>query len=125
VTGVFFNGVRPYDGVTGAATVPGGETAWPKAPITDGRDLGVRAIILLLSDKGRGFGVFCRFCARESGCFLTVETERTNEGVLLGVATGVVTLALMLLLPGAVIDSLEAGMPNRLGVAGMGGAGLG
>jgi hypothetical protein len=54
-----------------------------------------------------------------------VEAVRTTEGVLLGVATDEVTLALMLLLLGAVMDSLEDGMPNRLGVAGMGGAGLG
>jgi hypothetical protein len=49
-----------------------------------------------------------------------VETRRAIEGVLLGVATDVVTFALMLLLPGAVIDSLAEGMPNLLGVAGMG-----
>jgi hypothetical protein len=80
----------------------------------------VRAIMLLLLVRGRGSGVLCRFCARASGCFLMVDTGRAIEGVLLGVALDVGTLALMLLLPGAVIDSLEAGMPNLLGVASMG-----
>jgi hypothetical protein len=49
-----------------------------------------------------------------------VETGRATEGVLLGVAMDEVTLALMLLLPGAVMDNRPDGMPNRLGVAGMG-----
>jgi hypothetical protein len=43
-----------------------------------------------------------------------------SEGVLVGVAVAVETLALMLLLPGAVIDSLPDAAPNRLGVAGSG-----
>lgn len=51
---------------------------------------------------------------------MIVETGLTTEGVLLGVATGVVTLALMLLLPGAVMESLPDAVPNLLGVAGIG-----
>jgi hypothetical protein len=39
---------------------------------------------------------------------------------LLGVAAGVVTFALTLLFPGAVIESLFEGAPNRFGVAGIG-----
>jgi hypothetical protein len=50
-----------------------------------------------------------------------VETGRaTVVGVRLGVAMGVVTLALMLRFPGAVIESREGGAPYRLGVAGIG-----
>lgn len=47
-----------------------------------------------------------------------VETGRATVGVLLGVAVGVVTLALTLLLPGAVMESLPDTVPNLLGVAG-------
>jgi hypothetical protein len=79
----------------------------------------VRATMLLLLDKGRGFGVFCRFCARDDrGSFLIVETGRAAENILLGVAAGVMTFALTLLLPGAVMDSLPDVIPNLLGVAG-------
>jgi hypothetical protein len=102
------------------AADPGGEMACPKTPPREGRDFGVRATMLLLSDKGRAFGVFWRFCASDKGSFLTVETGRTVDGVLLGVAVGVWTLALILLFPGAVMESLPAEAPNRFGVAGMG-----
>jgi hypothetical protein len=51
---------------------------------------------------------------------LIVETGRATDGVLLGVAAGVVTLALMLLLPGTVMESLPDDVPNRFGVAGIG-----
>jgi hypothetical protein len=50
---------------------------------------------------------------------LMVETGRTTEGVLVGVAMGAGTLALMLLRPGAVIESLPEAVPNLLGVAGI------
>lgn len=103
----------------GAATAaPGGDIAWPKVPAKEGRDFGVRAIMLLLTDRGRGFGVFIRFCACESGSFLTVDTGRDTEVDLLGVATGVPTFALMLLLPGTVMESLLVARLNRCGVAG-------
>jgi hypothetical protein len=49
-----------------------------------------------------------------------VETGLNTEGVLVGVAVGVGTLALMLLLPGAVVDGLPDAAPNLLGVAGIG-----
>jgi hypothetical protein len=74
----------------------------------------------LLFVKGRGLGVFCKFCAGANGCFLTVDIGCRIEERLLGVAAGVVTFALTLLLPGAVIDSLFEGTPSRFGVAGMG-----
>lgn len=74
---------------------------------------------LLLSDSGRGFGVFCRFWASESG-FLMVEVGRDTTGVLLGVAVGAATLALTVLLPGTVMESLFDAAPNRFGVAGKG-----
>ena len=48
-----------------------------------------------------------------------VDTGRAS-GVRLGVATGVVTLALILRFPGAVIDSRFEGPPNLFGVAGCG-----
>jgi len=54
----------------------------------------------------------------DDGCFLTVDTEREIDVVLLGVIVDVVTLALALRLPGAVIDSLLDGPPSLLGVAG-------
>jgi hypothetical protein len=120
VLGVFFRGVdRFWDGVAGAAELPGGETAWPKIPFREGRDRGVRPIMLLLSDRGRGLGVFCRFEARDRG-FLIVEVGRDTDVVLLGVAAGVVTFALTLLFPGTVIDSLLVDAPNLFGVAGIG-----
>lgn len=75
---------------------------------------------LLLFVSGRGLGVFCRFCAGANGCFLTVDIGCSIEVRLLGVAAGVLTFALTLLFPGAVIDSLLEGAPNRLGVAGIG-----
>jgi hypothetical protein len=75
--------------------------------------------MLLLSERGRAFGVFCTLCARDSG-FLIVDTGRAAEGVRVGVAAGVPTLALILLFPGAVMESLPDDVPNRLGVAGMG-----
>jgi hypothetical protein len=81
--------------------------AWPKVPDSEGRDLGVRAIKLLLSDRGRAFGVSCRFCTRDRGRIFVVDTGRATEGVLLGVAVGVATLALRLL------------FASLLGVAGM------
>lgn len=105
--------------MTGAAfVVPGGDIAWPKAPPSEGRVFGVRATMLLLTDRGRGFGVLTRFCACERGNFLIVDTGRDTEVVLLGVATGVPTLALMLRLPGAVMESLLDARPNLCGVAG-------
>jgi hypothetical protein len=83
-------------------------------PPNDGRALGVRAIMLLL------FGVLCTLCARAKG-FLIVDTGRATEGVRVGVAAaGVWTLALKLLFPGAVIESLPDDVPNRFGVAGTG-----
>jgi hypothetical protein len=75
---------------------------------------------LLLFVNGRGLGVFCKFCAGANGCFLTVDTGCRIEERLLGVATGVLTCALTLLFPGAVMDSLFEGAPNRFGVAGIG-----
>jgi hypothetical protein len=42
------------------------------------------------------------------------------EERLLGVAAGVVTFALTLRFPGAVMDSLFEGTPSRFGVAGIG-----
>lgn len=99
---------------------PGGDVALSNTPPKDGRALGVRAIMLLLSDSGRTFGVFCTLCARAKG-FLIVDTGRATEGVRVGVAAaGVWTLALKLLFPGAVIESLPDVVPNRFGVAGMG-----
>jgi hypothetical protein len=49
-----------------------------------------------------------------------VEIGRAVDGVLVGVAVGVLTLALMLLFPGAVMESLPDEVPNRFGVAGIG-----
>jgi hypothetical protein len=107
--------------VTGAAVlVSGGEAVWPNTPPNEGRGFGVRATMLLLLDRGRGFGVFCMFGARDRGCFLTVDSGRAIEGVLLGVPAGVLTFALTLLIPGAVIDSLPDDVPSLLGVAGAG-----
>lgn len=74
--------------------------------------------MLLLLDKGRGLGVLTRFCVCASGSFLTVETGRDSEMGLLGVAAAGGILALTLLLPGAVIDSLPIAVLSRLGVAG-------
>lgn len=54
------------------------------------------------------------------GCFLIVDAGREIDDILLGVAAGVCTPALTLLLFGTVIDNLFDGRPNRLGVAGMG-----
>jgi hypothetical protein len=48
-----------------------------------------------------------------------VEAGRGTVGVLLGVVAGVMTFALMLLLPGAVIDSRPEAAPNLFGVAGI------
>lgn len=66
--------------------------------------------------------MFCRFWVVDSveddGCFLTVDTEREMDVVLLGVIVDVVTLALALRFPGAVIDSLLDAPPSLLGVAG-------
>lgn len=89
---------------------------------SDGLGFGVRVARLLLVDSGRALGVFCRFWVVDSveddGCFLTVDTERETEFALMGVTVDVVTLALALRLPGAVIDSLLDGPPSLLGVAG-------
>jgi hypothetical protein len=99
--------------------VPGGDMAWLKVPPIDGRDLGVRATIDLLLDNGRGFEVACTFCTWDRGCFLTVEAGRTLENTLLGVVTElVVTAALTLLFPGAVMDPREPDGANLLGVLG-------
>jgi len=105
--------------VAGAATlVSGGDAGWPKTPPSDGRDLGVRATMLLLLDRGRGFGVLCTLCAIDRGCFLIVDTGRASEDVLLGVPAAVLTLALTLLAPGAVMDIRADDVPSLFGVAG-------
>jgi hypothetical protein len=75
--------------------------------------------MLLLLDRGRGFGVFWRLSARRDGCFLIVDTGRDTADGLLGVMKDGGTLALALLLPGAVMDSLDEGTPNLFGVAGI------
>jgi len=110
------------EGVEGARAAAGeGALAWPNTGASDSRDLGARAVRLLLSDSGRGFGVLWRFWARESG-FLMVDTGRAVSGVRMGVVVGVATPALTVRFPGAVIDSLldAIGAPRRLGVAGIG-----
>jgi hypothetical protein len=50
---------------------------------------------------------------------LIVDAGRDTKVVLVGVAVGVITFALTLLLPGTVMDSLPDDAPNRLGVAGI------
>lgn len=104
--------------VLGEVAVPGGEIAVSNMPLRDGRDLGVRATMLLLVDSGRSFGAFCRFEVCDSGTFFTVETGRDIEDSLLGVLAAGVTFALKLLLPGAVMDSLPGGLASLFGVAG-------
>jgi hypothetical protein len=96
VTGVFFaSASRLGDSVMGAVAT-GGDMVCPNAPLREGRVFGVRATILLLVNSGRGLAVFCTFWVCESGNFLAVEPGWATEGVLLGVAAGVVTLALTL-----------------------------
>src|SRR5262245_35524933 len=86
----------------------------------EARDFGVRAAMVLLFDKGRGFGVDCMFCTCESGGFLIVEGGRAMADVLLGVAEALgVKAALALRFPGAVIDPLWEGAASFLGVVGV------
>lgn len=100
-----------------AATLPGGEMAWPNTPLTEVRSFGVFEIMVLLLESGLGCGVSCRLCIWESGCFFTVEFKRPTDGVLAGVAVGVVAVvALALRLPGAVMDILEVDGRSLRGV---------
>lgn len=56
---VLAGGLRAAEGVTSSTiAVPGGDIAWPKTPLSEARDFGVRAVMLLLVPSGRGFGVF-------------------------------------------------------------------
>lgn len=121
VSGVLFTkGSRPIDGVLGVAfAVPGGDTAWPRTPPRDGRPFGVREATVLLSDKGRSFGVAWEFCNEDSGCFLIVDAGRDATDVLTGVPVGVDTLALRLRFPGVVMGTLPDRLPNLFGVAGV------
>ena len=84
--------------------------------------MGVRTARLLLLANGRGLGVFWfwRGCAEDSAGFLMVNVGREMDDCLIGVAAGVMTLALALRFPGAVMDSLLEGTPNLFGVAGRG-----
>lgn len=110
---------RLGDGATGLViAVPGGDVACPKGLADEELALGVSAIMLLRVDRGRGFGVFWRFCAGESGCFLVGGTRRETEGVLLGVVADTGVAALTLRLPGAVMASLPGRGPNLWGVVG-------
>lgn len=96
-----------------------GEMAWPKVPAMEGRDLGVRATMVLLLERGRGLGVVWTFCSCESGCFLIKDAGRARDGALLGVAMALVALAaLTLLFPGTVMEPREASEARRLGVVG-------
>lgn len=100
--------------------VPTGDTASPKTPESPGRDLGVLAVIVLLLESGRVFGVDCTFCIWDSGCFFIEDMGFETVESLLGVAVGVLGVAaLTLLLPGAVIDPRCDGPANRLGVDGV------
>lgn len=82
--------------------VADGDMAWPKVPPIDGLELGVLAAIVLLLDRGRTFGVDCRFCVCNRGGFLIVERGRAMEDLLLGVADVPAVAALKL--RGAVIE---------------------
>ena len=58
VSGVF---IADEGDATGSSS--GGERASPKVPAKEVRILGVLAIIVLVLDRGRDFGVGCTFCA--------------------------------------------------------------
>lgn len=86
----------------------------------DARVLGVRAAGFLVLAIKRGLGVSWRLWAADSGCFLTVDAERTRDVCLVGVTADEMTLALALRLPGDVMDILlVGGTASLFGVPGM------
>jgi hypothetical protein len=122
VCGVPMVGVfsRSGEDVSGVA-VPGGDIASPKSPANAGLDFGVRALIVLLLDNGRGFGVVWTFCLCARGCVARTCVESRVDDALLGVVPVILgRLVLMLRFPGAVIEPLCGRPPGRRGVVGVG-----
>jgi hypothetical protein len=99
--------------------VSGGLVASVNVPAREGRDFGVRPVMVLAVDSGRALGVFCVFCTWARGNFLSCVNGFT-EDILLGVDVAFVgVVALTLLFPGAVMAPKWPTPPDLLGVAGV------